>query len=60
MLKGPSGADLNKETADGFLEHTHIHTHTLTVRENGNGFALGASGGQYDAGLQSQIFPDPL
>lgn len=28
MLKGPSGADLNKERADGFFKHTHAHTHT--------------------------------
>lgn len=33
VLKGPSGADLNKERADGFLTRTNTHAHMHTVRD---------------------------
>ncbi len=56
MLKGPSGTDLNKERADGFLEHTHTHRER---ERNGNGFALGVSRGQYDAGCKVKYFQIP-
>lgn len=54
VLKGPSGADLNKERADGFLTRTNTHAHSQRY-----GFALGASRGQYDSGCKVKYFHIP-
>lgn len=53
VLKGPSGAGLNKGRADGFFERAHTHG-------CGNGFVLEASGGQYDVGCKLKYSTEPV